>query len=217
MRVANHTRADALQKSVITEFPSCDGLVVGVSRGFGDAGQKRLGQRVHEREQGLLCEPNAPDLACLPFQCRGNAFFHSLYFALASGQLSLNRGANEGARICEASLFGGMLNPRDQGFIQAEPPAFCSCFDRLHTLYGTTVKVRDRGVHDRVTNGIDTCTSDAQREEWATGKTYRNRATFLYVPLRISAAGIGLTVEVRARKSGKQLKSFETAPTTLFY
>jgi len=52
-----------------------------IARWFGNAGQKSLNERVHEGEEGLLRQLDAPDLTSEAIKTRGNSLlrgFHSL-------------------------------------------------------------------------------------------------------------------------------------------
>src|SRR5271154_5360119 len=80
------------------------------ARWFGNAGQKSLNQRVHEGEESLLRQLDAPDLTSEAIETRGNSLLRGFHLAFASGQLSLNRRANERARIREASRLRRALN-----------------------------------------------------------------------------------------------------------
>src|SRR5580700_8177788 len=51
MRIARHPRADTLQKSVVPNLPTGDGLIVSLPWRLGNAGQQCLDKRIDEREQ----------------------------------------------------------------------------------------------------------------------------------------------------------------------
>ena len=62
MGISSHPGADALQETVVSNLPARDGLIIGVPGWLRDAGQQSLDQRIDEREQSLLCQPEAADL-----------------------------------------------------------------------------------------------------------------------------------------------------------
>jgi hypothetical protein len=113
------------------------------------------------------------------------------------GQFSLDRRANERARIREASRLRRALNAANQRLVQSDSPASCLGFYRLHTLYGVIIRARDRGVHECAQDSPESCTSQTQREQMVDRKTSHSCATTLYVPLPVFAAGIASSAALR--------------------
>jgi hypothetical protein len=74
MGISSHPGADALQETVVSNLPARDGLIIGVPGWLREAGQQSLDQRIDEREQRLLCQPEAADLTVNAFQTRGEFF-----------------------------------------------------------------------------------------------------------------------------------------------
>src|ERR1700760_4380450 len=58
-----HPRADPLQKPVVPNLPTGDGLIVSIPRRLSNARQQSLHERIDERKQSLLPELYRADFA----------------------------------------------------------------------------------------------------------------------------------------------------------
>ena len=105
----------------------------------------------------------------------GNSLLRGFHLAFASGQFSLNRRANERARIREASRLRRALNASDQRFVQSDSAASCLGFYRFHTLYGVTIRARDRAVHECARTAPNRARAKLNESKWLTGKQAQPR------------------------------------------
>ena len=81
--------ADALQETGVAELPARDDPITGIARRLPDAGQQRLDERINEREQSLLCQLEAADLAANKFQTRSEFSLSGIDAAVALDEFPL--------------------------------------------------------------------------------------------------------------------------------
>ena len=90
---------DALQEPVVSYPPTGDCLFVGISWRFDEACQKRLHQRIREREERLLGEFHTPNLTDYPVEGRSDSLLSCIDSAFAAGEFLLDCLSNESAGI----------------------------------------------------------------------------------------------------------------------
>jgi hypothetical protein len=108
--IADHAGADAFQKSIVPEFPTCYGLIIRISRRFCDRSEQRFHKRINKCKQCLLPDSDPPDFAGKAIQTCRDSLLALQGAVVATSEFPFDRDSKERAGIGKPVCFHRVFN-----------------------------------------------------------------------------------------------------------